>query len=711
MPFQVSPGVNVSEIDLTTIVPAVSTTFGGTAGVFQWGPVEDRVLVSTEDELVSVFGKPNSNTYESFLNSANFLAYGNQLYVVRASSNAFNAYANTGFTGNSTYTTDVRTSTTGASKLVIKNDVNFQSQQATLATTPYANVAFIAKYPGIMGNSLEISVCSTANAYSNTVTTLTSNSAVSAGNSEVYFTLALGANTANVWIQDIVNTGFSAIISSHITTQLAVGDKLLVGNTTTGTQYLTISEIGSRTDASSGAGQTSQFNIKFQENFNQRTSINITTYANTTNSSTLATRYWKYFNLVDSAPGISNYVASRNANTAVRDEMHIVVVDANGKFSGVPGQVLEVWRNVSRATDAKGEQGGSIYYRDVLNNRSRYVWSSYDYFSSKLSDDTTLGISPRSTNLTYTFSGGTDGSSESDISVAALATAYDKFKSAEDVDVSLILGGKAKGNIGETLANYIIDNICEYRRDCVAFISPDINDTVNVPLRELDNLVEFRNALRSTSYAVLDSGYKYQYDKYNDTYRWVPLNGDIAGLCVRTDNTRDPWYSPAGFNRGQIKNIVKLSYNPDKADRDVLYRNGINPVVNFQGQGTVLYGDKTLLARPSAFDRINVRRLFIVLEKAIANAAQSTLFEFNDEFTRAAFRNLVEPYLRDVQGRRGIYDFRVVCDTTNNTPEVIDRNEFRGDIYIKPARSINFIQLNFVAVRTGVEFEEIVGRF
>lgn len=710
MPFQVSPGVNVSEIDLTTIVPAVSTTFGGTAGVFQWGPVEQRILVSTEDELVSVFGKPNSNTYESFLNTANFLAYGNQLYVVRASSNAFNAYANTAFTGNSTYATSIR-DTNGNSKLVVKNSEDFEVLKSTYATSPYANVAFVAKYPGSMGSSLKISICSTANGYSAAVSTLTSNSAVSAGNSEVYFSLSVGANTANVWIQNIVNTAFSAIISNQINTQLAVGDKLLVGNTTTGTQYLTISEIGSRTDTLSGAGQNSQFNIKFLENFNQRQSINIVTYANTTNYSNLATRYWEYFNLVDSAPGLSNYVSSRNANTAVRDEMHIVVVDSNGKFTGIPGQVLEVWNNVSRATDAKGEQGGSIYYRDVLNNRSRYVWSSYDYFSSKLSDDTSLGISPRSTNLTYSFSGGTDGQSENDISVAALATGYDLFKSSEDVDVSLILGGKAKGNIGETLANYIIDNICEYRRDCVAFISPDINDTVNVPLRELDNLVEFRNALRSTSYAVLDSGYKYQYDKYNDTYRWVPLNGDIAGLCVRTDNTRDPWYSPAGFNRGQIKNIVKLSYNPDKADRDVLYRNGINPVVNFQGQGTVLYGDKTLLARPSAFDRINVRRLFIVLEKSIANAAQSTLFEFNDEFTRAAFRNLVEPYLRDVQGRRGIYDFRVVCDTTNNTPEVIDRNEFRGDIYIKPARSINFIQLNFVAVRTGVEFEEIVGRF
>jgi phage tail sheath protein FI len=253
--------------------------------------------------------------------------------------------------------------------------------------------------------------------------------------------------------------------------------------------------------------------------------------------------------------------------------------------------------------------------------------------------------------------------------------------------------------------------VAEVRKDVIVFASPTLANVVNNSGSEATDISTFRDSLTSSSYAVLDSGWKYQYDRYNDVYRWVPLNGDTAGLCVRTDNTRDPWFSPAGFNRGQIKNVVKLAFNPDKADRDQLYKNGINPIVNFPGQGVVLYGDKTLLAKPSAFDRINVRRLFIVLEKAIATASKFTLFEFNDEFTRASFRNLVEPFLRDVQGRRGIYDFRVVCDDTNNTPEVIDRNEFRGDIYIKPARSINFIQLNFVAVRTGVEFEEIVGRF
>jgi phage tail sheath protein FI len=282
--------------------------------------------------------------------------------------------------------------------------------------------------------------------------------------------------------------------------------------------------------------------------------------------------------------------------------------------------------------------------------------------------------------------------------------AYNQFASTENVDISLVM----TGGYGESVAEKVID-IVSARRDAVGFISPNYaNVTATDPVA---SVVNYREALPSTSYAVMDSNWKYMYDKYNDTYRWVPCNGDVAGLCARTDQERDPWFSPAGFNRGQLKNVIKLAYNPSQANRDELYKKGVNPIVSFPGEGVVLYGDKTLLTKPSAFDRINVRRLFIVLEKAIARAAKASLFELNDEFTRATFVNLVEPFLRTVQGRRGIYDFRVICDETNNTPEVIDRNEFIGDIYIKPARSINFIQLNFVAVRTGVAFDEIVGRF
>jgi hypothetical protein len=703
MPFQVSPGVNVSEIDLTTIVPAVSSTFGATAGVFKWGPIESTVLISSEDELVSVFGKPNANNYETFFNTANFLAYGNQLYVSRASANSYNAFANSGGT---------------SANILIKNVGDFESQYSTLNTdNAYSNIFFIAKYAGDLGNSLKISICPTEASYeSDVVAYAGSNNFIKISNTYFSFSINVNTNTANVFYQSVANTGFAPDCAISIKTKLSVGDKILVGNNTTGTQYLTISTIGDTVSDLVGMGAYSRFPITFTDNFKQKDNINIYGLANNTTGNyyltPFTTKYWEYHDLVDMAPGVSNYVASRNSNTSVRDEIHIVIADEDGAITGLPGEILEVWSNLSIATDAKGEQGGSIYYRDVINKNSKYVWSSRPVAAPtpKIASDTSL-----ETNLTgvktISFRNGTDGFTETDIPLGKLMMAYDKFKSSEDIDISLILGGKARGNIGETLANYIIDNICEYRKDCVAFISPDLYDTVNVPGNELDNLTAFRNSLTSTSYAFLDSGYKYQYDKYNDNYRWIPMNGDIAGLCVRTDNIRDPWFSPAGFNRGIIKNVVKLAYNPDKADRDVLYRNGINPVVNFPGQGTVLYGDKTLLARPSAFDRINVRRLFIVLEKAIAIAAKSTLFEFNDDFTRAAFRNLVEPYLRDIQGRRGIYDFRVICDTTNNTPEVIDRNEFRGDIYIKPARSINFIQLNFVAVRTGVEFEEIVGKF
>ena len=358
----------------------------------------------------------------------------------------------------------------------------------------------------------------------------------------------------------------------------------------------------------------------------------------------------------------------------------------------------------------KSDDGATIYYKNVLNNISAFVYYANDRTSAASANAASIESSTNSKPLTINFNSGTDANNESTISLGTLLAGYDLFSSAEDVDISLVLTGKSRGGTnGEQVGNYLIDNIAEVRRDCVVFVSPDKNDVVNNIGNESNDIVTFRNSMRSSSYSVLDSGYKYQYDKYNDVYRWIPLNGDIAGLCVRTDDTRDPWFSPAGYNRGQVKNIIKLAYNPTKAHRDLLYKSGVNPVVTFPGQGTILFGDKTLLAKPSAFDRINVRRLFIVLEKAIATAAKFTLFEFNDDFTRAQFRKLVEPFLRDVQGRRGIYDFKVVCDGTNNTGEVIDRNEFVGDIYIKPAKSINFIQLNFIALRTGVEFSEVVG--
>ena len=671
MPFQVSPGVNVTEVDLTTVVPAVSTTEGAIAGIFRWGPIEDRVLISSESELVSRYGKPTANNFETWFTAANFLAYGNKLYVSRAgASNTYNAYAGSN-------------SSVAVANTQVKNQDGYNASVGTFD----ANSIYIAKWAGALGNSLKISVCDSANAYSSTL----------AGNTDCVpsFSFSVNSNTLQITVVSATSNNNANASANSIVNAISVGDYIAAGNSTLGTQYLKVTSVG--TPAIS-ANAVASANISLA-----------TTYNLSANSSTnTAVRYWEFFNNVSSAPGTSAFAASANGSS---DELHVVVVDEDGLFTGTSGQILEVWQGLSRATDAKGEQGNSIYYRDFLNQSSKYVW--WANHRSGYSANTAANVTGINTvPYAQSFRGGNDGVTESTATLGNLTAAYDKFKSAEDVDVSLILTGKSQyGTVGEGLANYLIDNVAEYRKDCVVFVSPESTDVVNSAGSEVTNINTFRNAVRSSSYAVIDSGYKYQYDKYNDTYRWVPLNGDIAGTVVRTDDVRDPWFSPAGFNRGQIKNLVKLAFNPDKAARDALYKNGVNPVVTFPGQGTVLFGDKTALARPSAFDRINVRRLFIVLEKAISTAAKSTLFEINDEFTRASFRNLVEPYLRDIKGRRGIYDFRVVCDSTNNTPERIDRNEFWGDIYIKPARSINFIQLNFVAVRTGVQFDEIVGKF
>jgi phage tail sheath protein FI len=424
-------------------------------------------------------------------------------------------------------------------------------------------------------------------------------------------------------------------------------------------------------------------------------------------------RHWEYYFNFSNAPTSTDDVVAASGSL---DEMHIAVVDEDGGISGSAGEILETFEGVSQAYDAKTSSGASNYYADVIYNQSAYVYV--------MDHETTLA-NAGSTKRGQTFdqqgaathtvfknslTGGTD---DYTITNAEFATGYDFFADAESVDLALLLCGPSTTSsdaTGDTKATYVMD-IATARKDCVAFISPAQTDVVSVAnaITQTQNVVSFADGLPSSSYAVIDSGYKYQFDKYNDVYRWVPLNGDVAGLCARTDSIADPWFSPGGFNRGQIRGAVKLAYNPTQIQRDDLYKARVNPVVAFPGQGTVLFGDKTAQSKPSAFDRINVRRLFIVLEKTVATAAKFQLFEFNDEYTRANFRNLVEPFLRDVQGRRGITDFAVVCDGSNNTADVIDRNEFRADIFIKPNRSINFIQLNFVATRTGVAFSEVAG--
>ena len=415
-------------------------------------------------------------------------------------------------------------------------------------------------------------------------------------------------------------------------------------------------------------------------------------------------RRWRYYDLVSGAPGTSAYTSARGGSN---DEIHVVVVDEDGGITGTAGEVLEVYDSVSVAGDAKTPQGDSNYYKDVIYNRSQYIyWTAHESTGAAGNwGDPALGVTFTAVSALNdaSLSGGADGSAAS---VAELKTAYERYQDADTVDVNLIIAGK-----GDSAHIDNLITVAENRKDAIVFASPERTDVVGVTssTTQTTNVKAFFDGIRSSSYVVFDSGYKYTYDKYNDVFRYVPLNGDIAGLSARTDLIADSWFSPAGFNRGVIRGAVKLAYNPSKTQRDELYRARINPVVTLPGQGTVLFGDKTGLSTPSAFDRINVRRLFITLEKAISTASKFQLFEFNDEFTRAQFRNIVEPFLRDVQGRRGVTDFLVVCDTSNNTGDVIDRNEFRADIFVKPNRSINFIQLQFVATRTGVAFEEVVG--
>ena len=656
MPFQVSPGVNVTEIDLTTVIPAVSTTDGAIAGRFNWGPADKRVLINSEDTLAAQFQKPDNDNFQEWFTAANFLAYGNSLYISRVLNGANNATAS------------------GNTGVLVKNDDDYENNYST-------GVAgagdWAGKYPGSIANSLEVSVCQDSVAWESTVSS--ANLVFTPASTTI---LTKGANTS---------VDLTSGPNIDLTTIVSVGDVLFFQST----------------GINLGDGiKVSSINATSITLAKAPTAEELGTTGTTKVQSVAIKRRWEYYNMFDAAPGTSTY-ATRAGGSG--DELHIAISDEDGDITGVRGQVVERFSNLSRARDAMSDDGTSIYYKEVINQRSQWLW-----WASHVDNMTGAGglasqTYTNSNNLptSVSMSGGSDGAAPTS---AQLINGYDYFSSAEDVDVSLILGADSN----QTLAVHIINNICETRKDCIVCLSPEAADVVNNSSyagKEAEDTIAFRNTLPSSSYAVMDSCWKYQYDKYNDVYRYVPMNGDTAGLMVRTDTTRDPWFSPAGFNRGNVKNVIKLSVNPKKAERDILYKAGINPVVTFPGQGTILFGDKTLLAKPSAFDRINVRRLFIVLEKAISTASKFTLFEFNDAFTRSQFRNLVEPFLRDVQGRRGIFDFRVVCDETNNTGEVIDRNEFIGDIYIKPARSINFIQLNFVAVRTGVDFEEVVGQF
>jgi len=644
MAFQVSPGVLVQERDLTNIIPAVSTSIGAFAGQFAKGPIDEIVSISSEQELVDTFGKPDSSTFEYFFTAANFLQYSNALRVVRAQN------------------TSVTNATASGSSILIKNTDdytnNYSTGQGSVGT-------FAARTAGVHGNSLLVSTCPSASAYEEISTSLVASTST---------TNAVGNTTIAVDEGDNFNVGDIIQFSTTASTE-DFDDGEFYRITAITSETLTFVQ---HPRGSGGLKRVIADDSKIK-------------------------RRWRYYDSVDRAPGTTAWTANRSGSG---DEIHVVVVDEDGVISGEPGRVLEAFSSMSKANDAKTPQGDNNYYPDVIYNKSAYI-----YWMDHNTSGTNWGNAATGTTFTAvntptleSLSGGAAGSTVTD---GQLLTAYDKFSDAETVDVGLIMAGPS----GSTTHVDNLITIAENRKDAVVFASPQRSDVVNITNSntQMTNVIGFFNAIRSSSYVVFDSGYKYAYDRYNDVYRFVPLNGDMAGLSARTDTVADSWFSPAGFNRGIVRGAVKLAFNPTKAQRDQLYPARINPVATFPGQGTVLFGDKTGLTTPSAFDRINVRRLFIVLEKAISTASKFQLFEFNDEFTRANFRNIVEPFLREVQGRRGITDFLVVCDETNNTGEVIDRNEFIAEIFIKPARSINFITLSFVATRTGVSFDEVAG--
>ena len=778
MPFQLSPGVAVVEKDFSSIVPAVSSSAGAYCGPFAWGPIEDPVRVSSETDLVTRFGKPNDNNFQSFFTAANFLAYTNNMLVTRTDASGLkNAVAvkSGGVNQNNvvllTSGNGYQAGTPGEVPTVTFSAPNVEGGTQPTATVSYAD----SSIEGVQVRTITgIVITNSGSGYTSAPTvTISSPAAGTAATAEV-----TGITVAGVKIKNI-------------------------------TSYLE--------NYNDGSGVFGEFAAKFAGIKGNNIRVVLI------DSGSWASAPASIKGLFTGTPGTSTYAQSRGISD---DEVHIAVFDnSTGEFSGVANSVLEKYSFVSKLSDAKRSDGSNNYYKSVVNSQSKYVWWMDHARDSKYSEPTdlqvvnnTLGASAvinastktitiqdsahfaklaafktffdaavdkttrqiqlsntvnnntvytvasitttlsnlsingyvinlvespvsevvadlevtsvtkaawgqtadaaiavsgadrfrvLSTILDVTLTGGTDDFGSSD---ANLQNAYALLTNSDEYDISLI----ALGNVSTTTAKFVLDNVAEVRKDCIVFVSPNADGTtggdpiISTGSTATDAIVSYRNNTSiNSSYAVIDSGFKYQYDRYNDAYRWIPLNGDIAGLCARTDYTADPWYSPGGFNRGQIKNIVKLGFNPNQSDRDTLYAAGVNPVVSFPGQGTVLYGDKTMLSRPSAFDRINVRRLFIVLEKAIATAAKFQMFEFNDSFTRAQFKNLVEPFLRDVQGRRGVTDFRVKCDETNNTGEIIDRNEFVADIFIKPSRSINFITLNFIAARTSVSFDEI----
>ena len=739
MSFLVSPGVHVREIDLTNVVPAVATSIGAIAGAFEKGPVGSVTTITSEEQLVQTFGKPQttSNQFETFFSATNFLQYADNLKVVRAESAILNAGANSG--------------------ILIRDDDHYE---ASFQDGSGSHGEWAARTAGTHGNGIGVDICGSARAFKQPLGSLNLlNGAGAVGDLSITVDNQ-DATDATIAIGDIISFQTASAVVATVAGAITVATKNLVVDGNSGTIVVGDRVLGA--GISDGDAVVKVATITDQQNlvldkaiivandiplvFSKDTQVEskgeeyeVTAVSGEVLTirllddpaggglqtiipdNSLITRRWRFSDLFDEAPGTSAWSLA-NAR-GEQDEIHVAVYDTVGDITGfavgVKGQrtsaVIERFANMSKNPNGKTSQGSNNYYSDVIFAQSLFIyWTDHLAAGSNWGTDIASG-----TDYTLvsgidvsTLTGGTDDYATTN---GEITLAYDKFGDTESLDINLVIGGSSSiaADTADNMDTHVtmITALCELRRDCVGFVSPYRSATVGIAssLTATKNVVDAFDLCPSSSYMVFDSGYKYMYDKYSDVYRFVPLNGDIAGLCAFTDSIADSFFSPAGFNRGNVRGAVKLSFNPTKAERDQLYKKRVNPVTNFPGQGVVLFGDKTALAKPSAFDRINVRRLFLLLEKAIATAAKFQLFEFNDEFTRAQFRNLVEPFLRDIQGRRGITDFSLKCDDTNNTGEVIDRNEFIADIYIKPARAINFITLNFIAVRTGVAFSEVGG--
>ena len=723
-----SPGIVVREIDLTTgrTTPS-SNKIGAIVAPFAKGPVDLPTLVENENDLLNNFGEPypTDKHYEHWLTASSYLSYGGSLRVVRANDNDLR----NGFVP-----------TLVGSASTVKIDSLDHYNALGYDETTLAGVVVAARNPGSWSNGVRVAIIdSKADQILSGITTTTvnggaSNILVGYGITQAISSVLPGAGTTSVldgYLKGIITEVGSGRISVKVLSHVSAGNTEAEVDYQSSGVYA-FSNTGSV--AIHTGGQTTSFGSTSYTSrldwFDQQT-IGLTT------SSSIN------WNNISPRPGTSAFAAARNSRF---DEVHVVVIDALGSVTGNAGTILEKHLSLSKASDAEFSVGNPSYWRKYLANNSSYIFALNQPsgivttgYSSGFTGESDIDWNQNADGITFggygsstdSLSGGKNYSGVSTITSSGSLTAtlgelsdgYDLFESTDNFKVDFLLMGSAAYNIttAQALANKLI-SVAELRKDAIAFISPyrgsalsDTSVQTAVTVRDAvditSNVLSFYAPVSSSSYAVFDSGYKYMYDRFSDTFRYVPLNGDIAGLCARNDINNFPWYSPAGTSRGAILNAVKLPYNPTKTQRDQLYSSRVNPVIFSPGSGIILFGDKTGLARASAFDRINVRRLFVYLEDAISQAAKDALFEFNDEITRTNFVNTIEPFLRDVQAKRGIFDYVVVCDETNNTAAVIDNNEFVADIYIKPARSINFIGLNFIATKTGVDFEEVIGNF